>query len=151
MSGATDQQKAWVTRVLGFQAAPKASPGPDLPRALAGWRAALDRLDQQISSLQTALRAAPDDDLRQIAEFGLNAMTMSHKVRLQAALIDGGTAPDQRVAKLALAATDAFVAHVRADPRIAACDANPFGVAMSVRATLLPALAALHAALATFA
>ena len=78
-----------------------------------------------------------DDDLRRISDFGLNTMTMSHKVRLQAALIDGGTAPDQRVAKLALAATDAFVAHVRADPRIAACDANPFGVAMSVRATLL--------------
>lgn len=151
MSGPTDQQKTWVARVLGFQAAPEASPSPNLPRALAGWQAALDRLDQQISALQAVLRAAPDDDLRRIAEFGLSAMTMNQKVRLQAALIDGGATPDQRVAKLALGATDAFAAHVRGDPRIAACDANPFGVAMSIQATLLPALGILRTALATFA
>jgi hypothetical protein len=151
MSGPNDEQKAWVTRVLGFQGTPEATTGPDLPKALAGWQAALERLDHQIAALQSVLRDAPDDDLQRIAEFGLNAMTMNHKVRLQAALIDGGAAPDQRIAKLALTATDAFAAHLRDDPRIAACDSNPFGVAMSIQATLLPALGTLHTALASFA
>ena len=139
----------WVKRVLGVEvAAPSGGvPSADLAAAVAAWQAALESVNQQIAALQSVLRASPDSDLHDIAEFGLNAMTGSHKVKIQAALIDitGGRATPkalQAAAKL----TVSFLGHIASDPRIAACDANPFGVSLTLRNTLTPPLERLRAA-----
>ena len=46
------------------------------------------------------------------------------------------------------AVVQAFKKHIDGDARVAACDQNPLGVAVSIRSTLSPALAGLEAALA---
>lgn len=148
MPDAFETQRAWTRRVLGVDIAPTSTDRPDLSRAVAGWRQALDKVDGQISGLQAVLRSAPDEELQEIAEFGLNAMTGNHKVKIQAALMDlqaGDTSPRKISAAASLVAS--FIAHLASDKRVAACDANPFGVAMSVRQTLTPTLDALKTAL----
>ena len=148
MAEASETQRTWITRVLGVALAPPSTGRPDLPRAIAGWREALDKVDGQISALQSVLRGAPDEELHEIAEFGLNAMTGNHKAKIQAALMDlqGGEANPRKVAAAA-ALVASFIAHIGSDKRIAACDANPFGVSLSIRRTLAPALDALKTAL----
>jgi hypothetical protein len=144
MSGTdTETRRAWITRILGVQFAPGGA--SDLPGAIAAWQSALEAVGAQITALQRVLRPEPDPDLQDIAEFGLGAMTGSHKVKLQAALLEMAPGPK---AAAALKLVDVFRAHIAADPRIAACDANPFQVPMSIRRTLTPALDALHTALA---
>lgn len=138
-----DAKHAWVKRVLGVDVAGGGDRGAaDLSAALAAWRQALDKVDGQISALQSVLRSSPDEDLHEIAEFGLNAITGSNKIKLQAALLE---IPAKKAVAARLAG--AFAAHLATDKRVAACDANPFGVALSIRATLVPALGALQAAL----
>lgn len=143
-----DAQHAWIKRVLGVD--PKVSGGggmADLSDALAAWRDALETVNGQVSDLQKVLRASPDDELHDIAEFGLNAMTGNYRIKLQAALLEAPDNPVKAAAASRLAGS--FAAHIAADKRIAASDANPFGVSMSIRATLGPALAALQKALQT--
>ena len=143
-----DIKRAWVKRVLGVEIGAPSGGRVDLSKAVAGWRDALDRLNGQIAALQSVLRGSPDEDLHEIAEFGLNAMTANHRVKIQAALMDlqsGAANPSKIAATAKLVA--AFAAHVASDKRIAACDANPFGVALSIRNTLMPALDGLTSAL----
>ena len=148
MNGAdSETRRAWISRVLGVDFAAGGAP-LNLADAVAAWQRALDAVGAQITALQKVLRPAPDPALQDIAEFGLGAMTGSHKVKLQAALLEipaGAASGPKAVAAARLA--DAFLAHVAADPRIAACDANPFQVQMSIRRTLTPARAALRGAL----
>jgi hypothetical protein len=138
---------AWVKRALGLDVG-SGGQSPSLPAAITGWRRALETIDGQIPALQQRLRAAPDPELQQIAEFGLGAMTGSHKVKIQAALLEV-QAGAGRKAGAAARLVGAFLAHLASDPRIAACDASPFGVPMSIRKTLSPALTTLQAALQT--
>jgi hypothetical protein len=135
---ANAEQKTWVTRVLGYGFAGAAS----IAEASSAWRAAVETVDAQIAALQAALRQTDDDELHEIAEFGLNAVTGNHKVRLMAALIGAERGNEADRAKLA-GIIGPFRAHLDSDDRVEACDENPFGVAMSVRATLIPALDAL--------
>jgi len=145
-----DACDAWVQRVLGV-GVPTASandapaPAPDLTAALAGWEDALEKTNTQIEALQMALRASPDKDLHDIAEFGLNAITANHRVKLQVALTElRNGAPS---AGAALKLVTSLLGHIDTDVRVAACDANPFGVRMNLHATLAPALSQLAAAL----
>jgi hypothetical protein len=143
-------QAAWIKRVLGVDgvASAIATAPADLTAALAMWQAALETVGQQIATLQTALRGSPDSELHDIAEFGLNALTASHKVKIQAALIDiraGRATP--RAIGAAVGLIGSFLGHIASDKRIAACDANPFGVKLSLRQTLTPPLEGLRAAL----
>ena len=55
------------------------------------WQDAMDAVDSQIAALQQVLRGSGDEDLEEIAEYGLNAVTGNHKVPLMAALMDIGT------------------------------------------------------------
>jgi hypothetical protein len=115
------------------------------------WQTASDGVDAQIASLQSALKTTDDPDLQDIAEFGLNAMTAGCKMPLLAALaqIGDGSNPLALLkgrGKL-LAAVDAFRSQIGTDRRIAACDNNPFGVDVAIRATLGPALEGLEAAI----
>jgi hypothetical protein len=137
----------WVKRVLGVDVPTGGRPS-GLAEAVAGWQRALESVDGQIAALQQRLRPAPDPELQQIAEFGLGAMTGSHKVKIQAALLDVQTGTGgARKAGAAARLVGAFLAHLASDPRIAACDASRFGVSMSIRQTLSPALVTLQTAL----
>ena len=118
--------------------------------AFADWQTAIETVDGQIAALQSALRNDDNPQLHKIAETGLNAVTGNHKVPLMAALmdVDRAAAPARAAAcaKAQQLALD-FGLHISTDPRIAACDKNPFAVPVSVGATLGPALARLDTAL----
>jgi hypothetical protein len=141
-------RRDWVKRVLGVDLANPPGDTRALNGSVAAWRDALARADQQAAALQNVLRQTGDPDLQDIAEFGLNAMTANHRIKIQAALmeIERGQAPPPVVRK-ALDLTGSLRAHIAADARFAACDSNPFGVAISFRETLLPPLDALQNAL----
>jgi hypothetical protein len=142
-----ESKDAWVRRVLGVDPSATSAGGgvSALPDALASWRQALETVDGQIAGLQRILHGSPDEDLHEIAEFGLNAMTGSYKTKLQAALMDASANPAKSAAAARLAAS--FAAHLGSDKRVAACDGNPFGVNLAIRATLVPALDSLQRAL----
>lgn len=145
----TDNQdkRAWITRVLAVHLPAGSSGSAEFDRALAAWRQALLAVDGQIAGLQRLLRTAPDDELTEIAEFGLNAMTGNFKVKLQSALMEAQSGND-KARQIAARLAGAFRDHLNSDARVAACDANPFGVAMSIRQTLVPPLTSLLSALA---
>lgn len=107
------------------------------------WSEASYAADQQIGVLQIALRKSGNEDLAQIANFGMNALTGNFKVQLMAAMKDLDSANDDKVPKAAAKALPVirgFRKHLSSDPRVKACDANPFGVSMSLAATLDGAL-----------
>jgi hypothetical protein len=122
---------------------PKGGSSDAWPAAKKAWEAASSAVDAQIAALQAKLRAVDDEELEAIAEFGLNALTGNFRVLLLAAIRDMDVATgDKRAAaaqKLGKAATD-LKTHVASSAEIAVCDDNPFGVAMSIRGTLSPAL-----------
>jgi hypothetical protein len=148
-------KRAWIEQVLGFKFPAELKPDkPDLGRrwqlACQAWRAASAAVDAQISALQTVLRSSGDPDLMEIAEFGLNAVTGNHKVRLTGMLLELGDASPpvvQQSGSKALALLSQFQTHIETDKRVAACDSNPSPVRVSIRATIGPALAGLQAAL----
>ncbi|HTU27097.1 MAG TPA: hypothetical protein VMF30_16945, partial [Pirellulales bacterium] len=78
------------------------------------------------------------------------AVTGNHKVRVQGMLLELGDASPVNVRQSgpkALALLSQFRTHIETDRRVAACDANPSPVRVSIRATIGPALAGLQAAL----
>jgi hypothetical protein len=142
MSG--DARSEWIERVLGVRVPTSGdvAEGAGLRAAAAAWRGASDAVDGQIAKLQAVLRDSDDDELREIAEYGLNGVTGGFKVPLMAALQDAEKG-DQRGLTSLRAIIAAFSAHLERDTRIAACDDNPFGIPVAIRATLGPALAQL--------
>ena len=151
------EQDAWVERVLNVSVAESDLPSGDTEDALGlklddYWtaaRAMFERaqaaVDAQVSALQAALRDEDDDDeLQEIADSGLIQMTNGTRVPLMAAMMEAGSGgPSLRKGAPGLiAAAQAFQAQLEADPRIVACDENPFGVAMSIGDTYTPALEA---------
>jgi hypothetical protein len=161
----SETKNAWVRRVLGVDpenVGGRISPsGDDRSRsgqsavsfatARDALRDASESVDGQIAALARALRASGDEELEEISGFGMNALTGGHKVPLMAALMELGSGSPEHVAKSgakALRLVRAFRQHLETDERIAVCDDNPAGVPVSIRATLVPALATLEAALA---
>ncbi len=150
------EKRDWLVSVLGASLPLPGAGGRDEAvelrwrNALAGWQSAIEAVDGQIAALQGALRSQDDPALKGIAESGLNAVTGDFKVPLMAALEDvrrasgsGRRAACAKAQKLAVA----FGKHIAGDPRVAACNANPFGVPVSIVGTLGPALDALELAL----
>jgi hypothetical protein len=116
------------------------------------WQDASDALDAQIAQLQQALRKSGDAELVEIAEFGLNGVTGNFKVPLMASIRDIDSAPPEGLKALAQKARGLvakFAAHIESEERIMACEENPFGVTVSIRSTLKPALAKLEEVLAS--
>jgi hypothetical protein len=145
-------QVAWIGRVLGVALAPApgASPTTLAARwraARAAWQAASDAADTQLSALNVALVARGDSDLRRIAEFGLGAVVGGQKVRLMAAIMEIGDGSDSatfaKAGRKLAALARAFLGHLAANERVTACDENPYGVRVALRATLTPALTGL--------
>ncbi len=149
MPPGTEAQGEWIGRVLGVAVVGhETARASSLPLAIDAYRDAMEEIDGQIGALQAALKASDDSDLHEIAEFGLNALTANHKVKLQAVLMGLAVSPsDAKAAAAAIKLVDSFTSHIAADERIAVCDSNPFNVSMSIRGTLTPALGSLKAAL----
>lgn len=157
MTGAEDDAKAaWIKTVLGIEvgaASSTVSFGTAWKRVTARWRAASDEVDGQIGKLQGTLRATTDPDLKRIADAGLNGITGNHKVPVLAALQEINAAGPETLraaAARARPAVDAFISHLTSDPRVEACDRNPFSVTVTIRATLVPALQDLSTTLQSF-
>jgi hypothetical protein len=111
------------------------------------WTEAIFTAEQQLAALGKLLRASTDPRLQQIAEFGLGAITAGHKVAVMAAVREVAADPVKALPK-ALQAVGKFRAHIEGDDRVAACDQNPFGAPVTLRATLGEALARMEAVLA---
>lgn len=114
------------------------------------WQNAIDTVNGQLEKLAAALREANDEELKDIAEFGLNAVTNNHRVRLQAAMMDVDDAKAEALASKAARASNLvldFRDHLEVDERVQACDENPFDVTVTIRAELVPALTMLEEAL----
>lgn len=141
----SDQAKTeWVTRVLGIGFGGSGTDPAAVKAAALAWREASEAVDAQLGKLQAALKADDDEEMQEIAEFGLNGLTSGHKVAVTAALVGAvrGNAAD--VPKLAAAARR-FQQFLETDERIEACDDNPFGVPVDIRGQLVPALEQLAA------
>jgi hypothetical protein len=134
----------------------------DFPRlwqaAQENWRDAVDTVNDQLEQLRVKLLGEADpelaplkEQLKQIGEVGLNAITANRRSRLQAALMDVSQATGPAQAKALAKAQElvaAFRNHIVSDARVAACDDNPWDVTVSIRGTFGPALEELSSALA---
>jgi hypothetical protein len=147
-------QLAWVTRVLGF-AAPTVAPQPlasggaqAIRAAIAAWRAASEAVDGQVGQLQSLLQRSDDPELREIGEYGMAALGGGNRTLLMAALMELDRAPEPTPALLKRAGGIAakFREHLASDEKVRGFDENPFGLHVSIRATLAPALSRLEAA-----
>ena len=157
MSGTSQTaQSEWVERVLGVQVGSGGTtPGSgDFKRlwqqSYAAWQDAIDTVDKQMASLATACRETKDPWLMNIADRGLPAVTGNLKTPLMAACLEVTQAAADKVtgpAAKARSAVASFAQHIATDPQVAGCDGNPFGIAVSIRATLGPALESLNSAL----
>lgn len=139
---ADDEKDAWVSRVLGITlgAAPAAAQTGVSAPLLPLWTAAKDRADAGIAQLQAALRAADDDDLEQIAEFGLFSVTQGQAVKLIAALLEADAAPSPATHGKLRTALDNYRDFLDGAPIVDLVEDNPFGVSVPLRATLGAAL-----------
>jgi hypothetical protein len=160
MSGTVhDSQAKWIERVIGLKVSPAGS-GDGKPRAQpfeATWslavqdfQNAIETVDGQISSLQKVLKTSDFPFLHRIADAGMNGITGNHKVPVFTAIREVGAAAAggrETAAAKARSAIDAFVTHLDTDPRVQACDRNPFGISVAIKKTLVPALTDLRTAL----
>lgn len=109
------------------------------PKAKESWWAAIDAVDDQIRELGNALRATSDEELHEIAEFGLNAVTGNFRSPVARAVRELDVAMDEYLSLAAqqlTTAVSAFRQHVNSSDEIMACDENPFNVKVTIRSTL---------------
>ena len=140
-----------------FQAGPTRGPAPGdfatkWKPVRAAWQSASDTVDQQMKQLQQALLKTNNQQLHEIAEFGLNGVTDDLKVPLLAALheLDGTSA--EKLPQFAGKVRDVaakFQAHLASDERVTVCDKNHFRVNVTIRKLLIPALAKMQEVLET--
>lgn len=119
-----------------------------------GWTDAIETVDAQIARLQAVLRDQPDEDLVEIAEFGLPALTGDFKAPMMAAVMDvdrasGDTLP--RAARRARSLAASFAEYLDEAQTVAVTDDNDFGVTVTIRKTIGGALRQLEQSLATAA
>lgn len=142
-------QDAWVRRVLGAALATAQAEVSSGARSsdqspAVQWRDAREEVGAQIARLQDAMRGTDHPVLKRIADRGLNAITGRLQVGLQVALMEldrpdaGGAA---QTARAALADMRGFLQSDRIVPLL---EANPLGVAVSIRAPLTAAIEAIE-------
>jgi hypothetical protein len=166
MSGKLADQASWVQRVLGVtlsalgQKAGANGAAPGWQAARQAWQDANDAVNDQINGLRKVLleRAKSGDEdadeyaeaLTDIAENGLNAVTENHRVKLMAAVMALGDGSGGAIAKngpTSLGLIEAFTTFLDGSEKIEVCDANPFGAPVAIKATLMPPLQQMAAAL----
>ena len=148
--------REWVERVLRV----RVGSGATTPLAgdfkgqwqqsFAAWQDAIETVDKQMGALAAACRESKDPWLLRIADRGLAAVTANHKTPLMAACFEVAGTPADKLAGASAKARTAvanFAQHIATNPQVAGCDSNPFGVSVSIRATLGPALKSLSDAL----
>jgi hypothetical protein len=119
-------------------------------RSFVAFRDAVETVDGQMDGLAAACRQTDDPWLQRIADLGLPAVTGNFKTPLMTACLEVSGASGDKVAAAAAKARTAvanFAQHLATNPQVAGCDGNPFGVPVSIRATLGPALKSLNDAL----
>lgn len=120
----------------------QAVPDPGSARLLPTWVDARRQVGEQISKLETALRAADWPLTNRIAEFGLAAFTGRRLTQLEVALreFDGaqGDAVTTTAETLRSALTD-IETFANNDEVLEMLDDNPFGAPLTLRDTLLGA------------
>lgn len=115
------------------------------------WTAAIETVDAQIAKLQALLRDQADEDLAEIAEFGLPALTGDFKAPMMAALMDVDRAAGDgllRSARRARSLAMSFAEYLDEAETVAVTDDNDFGVTVTIRKTIGGALRQIEQALA---
>ncbi len=154
----TDAQNAWVERVLGHRFAARATRRPvrQPPAAYVSirgrqiWREAREKVGAEIGALTQHLRSMPDPEMRRIAEFGLNGATGKLSISLLTSLSEADAAsPDQQpaVRGKARAVVAQYRGFLQQNALVRLLDENPFGIPVTIRATLGAALAEIDHAL----
>jgi|HubBroStandDraft_1064217.scaffolds.fasta_scaffold88904_2 hypothetical protein len=139
---ATDAQNAWIASVLGITLpTARSTPGRkpvDAQRLMTLWADAKDTVDTQISQLQTRFRDVEHPFGAVVADRGLPALTGKLLTGLQVALRNlAGAAPgDPGAAADLQGAIDALLGFLGTDAVLPLLENNPFGVQVTIRATL---------------
>jgi len=136
----------WIRRALGFdvKAGAAASSGAGNGIAARGnllpiWMDAKEEVDAGINRLQQALREFDDEDLNQIAEFGLFGATEGEMVRLIVSLQEADSGTEGALPKVRNAVAD-YRDFLDGAPIVDLIEENPFGVAVPLRKVLGAAL-----------
>ncbi|MBV8913848.1 MAG: hypothetical protein JOZ05_12510 [Acetobacteraceae bacterium] len=149
----SSEHDEWVAKVFGLTVPSGTSQGQRGNHArptLDIWREAKDVVDDQIGRIQGALRATEIDGALALADGGLGRITNNLQTRLIAALIDFDRSRGAEQAQTAAKVRSVLgpLANVVAkDPLLAVLEENPFGVAVSIRATLAAAFSEIEARL----
>lgn len=114
------------------------------------WREAREAVDEQFGALQSHLLAMDDPGLRQVATQGFPALAKRLGTQMLVAMTELDAAPPERAAAAraqALKAVTEYRQFLAADGLVRMLEENPFGVAVSIRATLGGALDQIEQAL----
>lgn len=109
----------------------------------ANYHSAMNSVLSQIEQLRIALLNDDDEELRPIAEYGLNGITKNHRTPLEASILEVTTVkPSQRKSILRQVSSRAeeFMTHLNTSEETNAVENNPFDVEVTILSTLNPAL-----------
>ncbi len=119
--------------------------------ASSGWNSAIGTVDGQVDALGKAMAKHDDPDIKAIAKHALAGVTGGYKQLFAAYLKAVGDGSDAAAVRKEGPGLLGAVADLRTtiekDRQVAVMDDNPFGVAVSIKGTLGPALNELEAAL----
>jgi hypothetical protein len=145
MTTGLDAKAVWIERVLGVELPELAWSG-----AFDVYKTTIEKVVHELSSLQQVLKASDFVFLHPIADGGMAGIFGDHGSSVLEAMREMGTSDISvrpKAAEKARASIDAFLAHLDGDPRVQACDENPFGVSVTIMQTLGNALKELHGVL----
>lgn len=141
-----DDRAAWVARVLGIDL-PRSAPAGRI-RVLPIWQQAKEAADVEIERLQAGFRATGHPLGRIISDQGLTGFSRRLFVPMVVALMEYDAAADPTaVTAKALSALGGVQDFVARHPAIAVLERNPFGVSVTLRATLGAAVNRIAAAI----
>jgi hypothetical protein len=150
-----DQLEQVTKQALAGAASPApAHAGPEATaptKTLAIWQQAKDAVGAQIAKLQAALRQTKEPKFLRIADLGMNGITKRLQVGLHVALLEfdqGSGAARAKARSKAEALVADFQKFLQSNPEVQLVDENPFGVAVTIRASLGKALDGIAQALA---